>query len=105
MAAYALTLVPEIPHTEITRAHLPQRLGSGSGMTWWRRLAASNEAGMRDQPHAVLLKKLRSAKHQDRSRMVINSFHLQVINSFHLQAARRDPQGETFASPRGGSLP
>jgi transposase len=49
-------------HTGIQWEYLPQELGFGSGMTCWRRLAAWNEAGVWEQLHLVLLKKLRAAK-------------------------------------------
>ncbi|MET9079782.1 IS5 family transposase [Streptomyces sp. NPDC004232] len=60
-------------HTGIQWEYLPQELGFGSGMTCWRRLAAWNEAGVWDQLHVVLLRKLRSAKKLDWSRVVIDS--------------------------------
>ncbi|MFD8010496.1 IS5 family transposase [Streptomyces sp. NPDC058955] len=60
-------------HTGIQWEYLPQELGFGSGMICWRRLAAWNEAGVWDQLHLVLLKKLRSAKQLDWSRAVIDS--------------------------------
>ncbi|WSK73375.1 IS5 family transposase [Streptomyces sp. NBC_01276] len=62
-------------HTGIQWEYLPQELGFGSGMTCWRRLAAWNEAGVWDQLHLVLLKKLRVAKKLDWSRAVIDSSH------------------------------
>ncbi|MET9524915.1 IS5 family transposase [Streptomyces coeruleorubidus] len=71
-------------HTGIQWEYLPQELGFGSGMTCWRRLAAWNEAGVWDQLHLVLLKKLRSAKKLDWSRA--------VIDSSHVRAARRGPK-------------
>jgi len=71
-------------HTGIQWEYLPQELGFGSGMTCWRRLAEWNEAGVWDQLHLVLLKKLRSAKKLDWSRA--------VIDSSHVRAARRGPQ-------------
>ncbi|WP_455433060.1 IS5 family transposase [Streptomyces vietnamensis] len=71
-------------HTGIQWEYLPQELGFGSGMTCWRRLAAWNEAGVWDQLHLVLLKKLRSAKQLDWSRA--------VIDSTHVRAARRGPK-------------
>jgi transposase len=71
-------------HTGIQWEYLPQELGFGSGMTCWRRLAAWNEAGVWDQLHLVLLKKLRSAKQLDWSRA--------VIDSSHVRAARRGPK-------------
>nr|WP_256123079.1 IS5 family transposase [Streptomyces sp. LUP47B] len=71
-------------HTGIQWEYLPQELGFGSGMTCWRRLAAWNEAGVWDQLHLVLLKKLRAAKKLDWSRA--------VIDSSHVRAARRGPK-------------
>ncbi|MFJ4982163.1 transposase, partial [Streptomyces coeruleorubidus] len=55
-------------HTGIQWEYLPQELGFGSGMTCRRRLAAWNEAGVWDELHLVLLKKLRAAKQLDRAR-------------------------------------
>ncbi|MFF8391831.1 IS5 family transposase, partial [Cellulosimicrobium funkei] len=72
-------------HTGIQWEYLPQELGFGSGMTCWRRLAAWNEAGVWDELHLVLLKKLRAAKKLDWSRA--------VIDSSHVRAARRGPKG------------
>ncbi|WTS67515.1 IS5 family transposase [Streptomyces sp. NBC_00105] len=71
-------------HTGIQWEYLPQELGFGSGMTCWRRLAAWNDAGVWDQLHLVLLKKLRIAKKLDWSRA--------VIDSSHIRAARRGPK-------------
>nr|WP_234022157.1 IS5 family transposase [Streptomyces ipomoeae] len=71
-------------HTGIQWEYLPQELGFGSGMTCWRRLAAWNEAGVWDELHLVLLKKLRAAKKLDWSRA--------VIDSSHVRAARRGPK-------------
>ncbi|RPF39255.1 transposase [Streptomyces sp. TLI_185] len=71
-------------YTGIQWEYLPQELVFGSGMTCWRRLAAWNEAGVWDQLHLVLLKKLRAAKKLDWSRA--------VIDSSHVRAARRGPK-------------
>ncbi|MET9669682.1 IS5 family transposase [Streptomyces sp. NPDC006475] len=71
-------------HTGIQWEYLPQELGFGSGMTCWRRLAAWNDAGVWDQLHLVLLKKLRAAKQLDWSRA--------VIDSSHVRAARPGPK-------------
>ena len=71
-------------HTGIQWEYLPQELGFGSGMTCWRRLAAWNEAGVWDELHLVLLRKLRSARKLDWSRA--------VIDSSHVRAARRGPK-------------
>ncbi|MFI6564223.1 IS5 family transposase [Streptomyces sp. NPDC050534] len=71
-------------HTRIQWEYLPQELGFGSGMTCWRRLAAWNEAGVRDQLHQLLLNKLRSKNQLDWSRA--------VIDSSHVRAARKGPK-------------
>ncbi|MGA5737379.1 IS5 family transposase [Streptomyces pseudogriseolus] len=71
-------------HTGIQWEYLPQELGFGSGMTCWRRLAAWNEAGVWEKLHLVLLKKLRSAKQLDWSRV--------VIDSSRVRAARPGPK-------------
>lgn len=70
--------------TGIQWEYLPQELGFGSGMAYWRRLTAWNEAGAEDQLHLVLLKRLRVAKKRDWSRA--------VIDSSHISAARRGPK-------------
>ena len=71
-------------HTGIQMEYLPQELGSGSGMTRWRRHAAWNEAGLWDQLHQLLLNKLRSKNQLDWSRA--------VIDSSRVRAARRGPK-------------
>ncbi|MFJ9130363.1 IS5 family transposase [Streptomyces sp. NPDC102340] len=65
-------------HTGIQWEYLPQELGFGSGMTCWRRPAVWNEAGVWDELHLVLLKKLRSAGQLDRSRAVIDASHVRA---------------------------
>ncbi|GGU43830.1 hypothetical protein GCM10010244_82420 [Streptomyces coeruleorubidus] len=81
-------------HTGIQWEYLPQELGFGSGMTCWRRLAAWNEAGVWDQLHLVLLKKLRAAKKLDWSRA--------VFDSSHVRAARRGPKAGPARSTAHG---
>ncbi|MFE5142317.1 IS5 family transposase [Streptomyces fagopyri] len=71
-------------HTGIQWEYLPQELGFGSGMTCWRRLAAWNDAGVWDELHLVLLKKLRAAQKLDWSRT--------VIDPSHVRAARPGPK-------------
>nr|WP_285530505.1 IS5 family transposase [Streptomyces lavendulae] len=80
----ALSGILFVLHTGIQWEYLPQELGFGSGMTCWRRLAAWNEAGVWDQLHLVLLKRLRAAKKLDWSRA--------VIDSSHVRAARPGPK-------------
>lgn len=81
-------------HTGNQWEYLPQELGFGSGMTCWRRLAAWNEAGVWDELHLMLLKKLRAAKKLDWSRAVIDSSHVRV--------ARRGPQADPARSTAHG---
>ncbi|AKJ10100.1 transposase [Streptomyces incarnatus] len=81
-------------HTGIQWEYLPQELGFGSGMTCWRRLAAWNEAGVWEKLHRVLLKKLRSAKQLDWSRV--------VIDSSRARAARRGPKAGPARSTAHG---
>ena len=81
-------------HTGIQWEYLPQELGFGSGMTCWRRLAAWNEAGVWDELHLVLLKKLRSKNKLDWSRA--------VIDSSHVRAARRGPKAAPARSTAHG---
>jgi transposase len=52
-------------HTGIAWEHLPQELGFGAGMTYWRRLAERTAAGVWPRLHEVLLAELRSANALD----------------------------------------
>ncbi|MFJ4866702.1 transposase, partial [Streptomyces sp. NPDC088748] len=74
----ALCAILFVLHTGIQWEYLPQELGFGSAMTCRRRLADWNNAGVWDQLHLVLLKKLRVAKKPDRSRAVIDSSHVRA---------------------------
>ncbi|MFJ2024568.1 transposase [Streptomyces sp. NPDC087897] len=58
-------------HTKIAWEHLPQKLGFGSGMTCWRRLAEWTEAGVWSRPHEVLLAELRRGNALDFSRAAV----------------------------------
>ena len=55
-------------HTGIAWEHLPQELGFGCGMTCWRRLRASQEAGVWQRLHALLLAELHAVGELDWSR-------------------------------------
>nr|WP_256255852.1 transposase [Actinomadura madurae] len=48
-------------HTGIRWEFLPQELGSGSGITCWRRLAEWHRAGMWDRLHRLLLEEPHTA--------------------------------------------
>ncbi|MEE4494502.1 IS5 family transposase [Streptomyces sp. BE230] len=66
-------------HTGIAWEHLPQKLGFGSGMTCWRRLAEWTEAGVWPRLHEVLLAKLRRAGALDFSRAAVDGSHLRAL--------------------------
>ena len=65
-------------HTGIAWEHLPRQLGSGSGMTCWRRLRAWQEAGVWQRLHALLLAELHAAGELDWSRAVADSSQIQA---------------------------
>lgn len=52
---------PVRQHTGTQWEHLPQDLGFGSGMPYWRRLRDWNEAGVWQRLHEVLLAELNVA--------------------------------------------
>ncbi|WP_329347430.1 transposase [Streptomyces sp. NBC_01261] len=83
--------------TGIQWEYAPQALGFGSGMTYWRRLAAWNEAGVWEALHLVLPKKPRAAKKLDWSRA--------VIDSSHMRAARRGPARATAHGRAASTMP
>jgi transposase len=58
---------------------LPQELGSGSGMTCWRRLRDWHDAGVWQQLHQALLAELHAAWALDWSRAVIGSSHVRAL--------------------------
>lgn len=55
----ALTAILFVLKTGIPWEYLPRELGCGSGMTCWRRLQESMEAGVRQRVHEVVLRRLR----------------------------------------------
>jgi len=58
---------------------LPQEMGSGSGMTCWRRLREWQEAGGWQKLHELLLAKLREADQIDWSRAVVDSGSIRAV--------------------------
>ena len=66
-------------HTGIPWEFLPQELGFGSGMTFWRRLRDWHEAGVWQQLHELLLAELNSADALDWSTAVIDSSHVRAV--------------------------
>ena len=65
--------------TGIPWEFLPQELGSGSGMTCWRRLRDGHEAGVWQRPHEALLAELNAAGALDWSRAVTGSSHVRAV--------------------------
>lgn len=65
-------------HTGIAWEHLPQELGSGSGLTCWRRLAEWTEAAVWPRLHEVLLAELRSANALDFSRAAVDGSRIRA---------------------------
>ena len=65
-------------HTGIGWEHLPQELGFGGGMTAWRRLRASQRAGVWAKPQALLLAELHARDQLERERAVPDSSHPQA---------------------------
>src|ERR1700761_620953 len=66
-------------HTGLPWEFLPQELGSGSGMTCWRRLRDWHQAGVWQQLHEALLADLNAAGALDWSRAVIDSSHVRAL--------------------------
>ena len=60
---------------------MPQELGSGSGMTCWRRLRDWHQAGGRRQLHQALLAELHAAGALDWSGAVTGSSHARAVKS------------------------
>lgn len=86
-------------HTGISREHLPQELGFGSGMTCWRRLAEWTEAGVWPRlHHEVLLAEPRSANALDFSRAAVDGSHIRVLRG----APRPDEAPSTKAGRAAG---
>jgi transposase len=61
----ALTGIIVVLKSGIPWEMLPQELGCGSGMTWWRRLRDWQEAGVWDAWHRALLDRLGEADRSD----------------------------------------
>jgi transposase len=65
--------------TRVGWERLPRELGSGSGMTCWRRLTAWRDAGVWKRLHVVLLSELRAAGGGiDWSRAVVDASYVQA---------------------------
>jgi transposase len=65
-------------YTGIRWEFLPQELGSGSGMTCWRRLRDWNETGVWQQLHGLLPAELRAGDILDLSRASVDGSHLRA---------------------------
>ena len=58
---------------------LPQEMGCGSGMTFWRRLRDWQKAGIWETIHLVLLNHLRQADQIDFKRCAVDSATLRAV--------------------------
>jgi transposase len=74
----ALQGVLFVLHTGISWTHLPAELGSGSGVTCWRRLDEWQQAGVWERLHELLLASLRTAGKIEWSRAVDDASHVQA---------------------------
>ncbi|MFE3280699.1 transposase [Nocardia sp. NPDC059239] len=59
---------------------LPQELGFGSGMTWWRRLRDWQAAGAFEQFHQVVLARCHAAWLIDFDRVMVDGSHIRAKN-------------------------
>ncbi|MFE5515067.1 IS5 family transposase [Streptomyces sp. NPDC056529] len=66
-------------YTSAPWRYLPQELGFGSRMTYWRRLREWNEAGVWQRLHEILLAELRAAGVLDLSQASVDSSHLRAM--------------------------
>jgi transposase len=69
----ALTGILFVLQSGIPWELLPQEMGCGSGMTCWRRLRDWQEAGVWDQLHQAILRRLQAADKLDWSRASLDS--------------------------------
>lgn len=60
---------------------LPREMDRGSGMSCWRRLCDWQAAGVWDEPHEVLLARLRAADQIDRSRVIVDSSSIRAVGA------------------------
>ena len=74
-----LTGILFVLRTGIPWEFLPRELGSGSGMTCWRRLRDWQKAGVWQRIHHLLLQKLHQAEHIDGSRAVVDSSSVRAV--------------------------
>lgn len=75
----ALTGILFVLKSGIPWEMLPQEMGCGSGMTCWRRLEEWQEAGVWDQLHYEMLKRLRAADLIDWSRATVDSASVRAV--------------------------
>lgn len=75
----ALTGILFVLRSGIPWEMLPQEMGCGSGMTCWRRLRDWQEAGVWQQLHELLLRKIREADRIDWSRAMVDSGSIRAV--------------------------
>lgn len=75
----ALTGILFVLRSGIPWEMLPQEMGCGSGMTCWRRLRDWQAAGVWDELHRELLKRLRESDKIDWSRATVDSSSVRAV--------------------------
>jgi len=95
----ALTGILFVLKTGMGWRDLPQELGCGSGMTCWRRLRDWQRAGVWEQLHHELLRRLHRADRLDWSRAVVDSSSVRAV----FGGAKRGPTRPT-AAKRAASI-
>lgn len=90
----ALTGILFVLRTGIGWEYLPQEMGSGCGMTCWRRLRDWQAAGVWDRVHRVLLEQLQRADAIDWSRAAVDSGSVRAVGGAKKQAQTRPIAGK-----------
>ncbi len=75
----ALNGILFVLHTGIAWRDLPAEFGYGSGVTCWRRLREWQQAGVWEQLHQAVLRKLNGAGEIDWSRAAADSSHIRAL--------------------------
>ena len=85
----ALTGILFVLRSGIPWEMLPQEMGCGSGVTYWRRLRNWNEAGVWRRLHEALLARLHAADQINWERACIDSASVPAPGGAHKPAATR----------------
>ncbi len=105
----ALTGILFVLKTGISWEDLPQEMGSGSGMTCWRRLRDWHEAGVWQKLHEILLAELQGADQIDWSRAVVDSASVRALGGGEKTGPnptdRAKPGSKHHVITDGGGIP